>query len=382
MKREQIKDIAIAMSGGIDSSVTASILKEQGYNIFGFTMVNFNEVSESGCTISDFNQYKPVLDAKKICDKLNIQHYTIDLRKEFTDTVMNYFINEYKIGKTPNPCTYCNPLIKWGLFVDEITKILNTKHKIYDFLIATGHYAKIKQLDSELYAIFKADDDTRDQTYMLWGLSQKQIKKTIFPLAEYYKNNSDKTHKQKDLTVREIATTLNKDFENKKDSQDICFIKGKYADFLNKYIDFKPGKLLFESTENNITTYKTIGEHKGLAFYTLGQRKGLVPWHSPLYVKQLNYKDNTVIVTDNPMNLYNDTFFVSNINWQQDIIPNFNQNIKVQIRYNSDLKDIMKLDLIDDNLKVILKTPAKSITPGQSAVFYLGNQLLGGGTIN
>lgn len=381
------KNIAVAMSGGVDSSVSAALLKKQEANVFGFTMVQFSDNIDKIDNIKnefinpnqDINEMKSVIDAKKVCNYIGIPHFAIDLRKDFYQTVVQYFIEEYKNGKTPNPCTLCNPTIKWGLFIDNIERILFNNYNVNDFLFATGHYAKIQQLENGLSAIFKAEDQKKDQTYMLWGLKQSQITKTIFPLSGFRKDQS--VAGEGISSVRSLASEIGLEIAEKKDSQDICFIKGKYSDFLAYFLDFVSGDIVYQNIINGDLISKTIGKHKGLPLYTLGQRKGLVSWEKPLYVKSLNCKDNTVIVTDNNECLMTDTFFINNVNWHQSQMPDFDKDVCVQIRYNSSPKNIKNVEVLNNSLKITLDQPARSVTPGQSAVFYKKNMLLGGGII-
>jgi len=355
---------AIAMSGGVDSSVAAAVLKRQTNKIVGFTMVNFNDVAPFRENVHAKNS----ADARAVCEKVGIRHYAIDLKKEFSDIVLKYFIDEYSSGRTPNPCTVCNRHIKWGLFVDKIKAIcarLFPDDIAGGITLVTGHYARIKTTESGERAIYRATDTHKDQTYMLWKLTSEQIAYTMFPLSE----------QTKDVT-RAMAADFGLPVAEKKDSQDICFLTGRYTDFLHSLsVDFPPGDVVFDGE-------KVIGQHLGLPFYTLGQRKGLPSWHKPLYVQKLDAVNNTVVVTDDPDKLATREFKIYEVNWHARSAPASLTDVRVQIRYNSQPKEIEALEAVGEReMLVVLKDPARSITPGQSAVFYRGDELLGGGVI-
>ena len=346
--------IAVAMSGGVDSSVTAVILQRRGHDIIGVTMRHYNY---AGYGFSkDESIEADIKDAAKVCNKLGIPHHVIDTSKEFKKIIEENFISEYSKGRTPNPCTLCNPTIKWGSFLDKVLELGVKK-------FATGHYVNLRY-EKGTYNIYKASDFNKDQSYMLWALNQKQLSKTLFPLANHSKSE-----------VRKIALQMKLPVHEKDESQEICFIKGHYEDYLKNHLKLKRGKVVLPNG-------KEIGEHRGLPLYTIGQRKGLnTPWHSPLYVLQLDLKTNNVVVTDNPDDLLSRTFSVEELNWLSDNLPDKIDDLSVQIRYNSKPFPVEKVIEQDKIIKVILKNPARAITPGQSAVFYKQDLLLGGGII-
>ena len=346
--------VAVAMSGGVDSSVAAAILLKEGHEVSGVTMRHFDN-AEFGFGENEGSELA-IQDAKQVCRQLDIKHYVIDVTEEFKSIVVTDFIKEYVKGRTPNPCTLCNPTIKWGVFLNKVLKLGVQK-------IATGHYVKMRY-ESKIYCVFKSEDEDRDQSYMLWRLNQQQLSQTFFPIADYTKKE-----------IRKIANKLELPVHDKEDSQEICFIKGHYEDFLRKHIELKPGKIMYVNGE-------IIGKHKGLPLYTVGQRKGLnTPWNSALYVLKLDVKNNIVVVTDNPDDLLCDRFSINQVNWISGFFPEDKENISVQIRYNSKPVSVKGIILENNRLIIELQKPVRAITPGQSAVFYKGDQLLGGGII-
>jgi tRNA-specific 2-thiouridylase len=349
---------AVAMSGGVDSSVAATICKENYANVIGFTMVNFDDTAPFKANCNN----KMINDAQNVCKVLDIPHFVIDLSKEFIDIVINNFTQEYLNGRTPNPCVICNRHIKWGVFYDRIKEIIIKEYGNDDISFITGHYAQ----KTENNLIKRALEKQKDQTYMLWNLTAEQINRTMFPLSSLTK-----------AEVRRIASNIGLEVSNKKDSQDICFLEGKYTDFLSSFSSFsmnKTGNILYKNQE-------VIGVHKGLIFYTLGQRKGLPSWSKPLFVKRIDALNNQIIVTDDENELYTDSFQISHINQQDDFVNKVYKDLKVQIRYNSTAIDVKCISQQNDAIEVLLSEPAKSVTSGQSAVFYCANTLLGGGII-
>lgn len=346
--------IAVAMSGGVDSSLAAALLKEQGFDIFGITMRQY-DYAEAGFD-RDSGIEADIKDAKAVCQTLEIEHYVIDLKEEFKAIVQKNFIQEYSAGRTPNPCILCNPTIKFGKFLDAAIELGAEK-------LATGHYIRFEKT-SEQTRIYIPQDRSKDQTYMIWKLSQKQLSKVVFPLAEFTKQE-----------VRDLASKYKLPVFDKKDSQEICFIKDHYQDFLEKYMTIDPGDIVLQNGQ-------IIGKHRGLPLYTIGQRKGLnTPWHKPLFVLRLDVRKNRVIATDNPNDLLQQEFDIDQVNWISGKPPESLDNLKVKIRYNSPSVIVAELKEYKHYTKVILEKPSRAITPGQSAVFYDKEELLGGGII-
>ncbi len=345
--------IAVALSGGVDSTAAAVELLDQGLSLFGVTMKHYDP-SKYGFAPGEGID-ADIKDAKEVCDQLGIRHHVIDLRSEFNN-IINYLIDEYSCGKTPNPCTLCNPTIKWGALLEKSLELGAEK-------IATGHYVDLRNIDGS-YQIHRAKDYAKDQTYMLWQLSQKQLAHTLFP-------NSKRTKQE----IRKLTRNLNLPVHDKDDSQEICFIKGQYQTFLDRNIDFEEGDIIFRDG-------KKIGTHKGLHNYTIGQRKGLnLPWTSALYVSEIDPFNNTIRVTDDQNDLMQKKFKIHTLNWIEGKPPENFADISVQIRYNSHPQPLKKLVLLEDTGSVILKNPVRAVTPGQSAVFYREDRLLGGGII-
>ncbi len=333
--------VLLGMSGGVDSSVAAYLLKEKGYEVVGVTMTLFHT--------EDSTQ---VVDAKAVCEKLGIEHHVVDYQKEFKEEVINNFITNYKNGKTPNPCVVCNKKFKFGALWNK-AKELNCEY------IATGHYANIK--DGHICKI----DSPKDQSYFLYQIKKEVIPHILFPLNDY----------QEKFEIREIAekeclTNVSK----KKDSQDVCFIEdGDYAKFLEENLSKLPDKGDFI-----LTTGETIGKHKGIIYYTIGQRKGLgISYHHPLYVVKIDVPNNQVILGKEE-DLYSKEVYITDTNILVDKLPN---KAEAKIRYKSTPVSCTYEIIDDNNIKVIFDEPVKSSTPGQSLVLYDNEILLGGGII-
>ncbi|MFA6913857.1 MAG: tRNA 2-thiouridine(34) synthase MnmA [Endomicrobiia bacterium] len=344
-----MKKILIAMSGGVDSSTCAYILQQQGFEVAGLTLKLYDSQHKTCSSL------KAIDDAKKVCEHLNIKHFVLDLQKEFYDEIINNFIDSYLYAKTPNPCILCNEKIKFGLMLKY------TISQGYDCL-ATGHYAQIEKCNNE-YKLKTPKDKSKDQTYFLYRLTQNELSKIIFPLGIYTKQE-----------IRDIANKSNLPVANKPDSQEICFIQTTYHDFLEKNIkDFKnkvlPGLIVDKNG-------KKLGKHKGLIYYTIGQRSGLgITTSEPVYVLKLDITTNTVVVGTK-----NDVFSriakIDNISFISSKKNNdFKANVKIR-RMHKPASALISNDII------IFDEEQTSITPGQSAVFYDNDEyVIGGGFI-
>lgn len=345
------KTVAVAMSGGVDSSVAALLLKEQGFNVIGFTGKMQNTEA--------FN--KVVENAKIVADSIGIEHYAVDLSDEFKKLVIEYFEETYKQGLTPNPCAICNGAIKWGKLRDYVKEQINPDY------FATGHYASIVK-ENNTYKVYRAKDDKKDQIYMLFNLKQSDLAQTLFPLSGYKKDE-----------IRDIALKHNLPCATSKDSQDVCFIPK--PDTAKKYLirKFKEQK----GDIRDINSNKKLGEHSGFYQYTIGQRKGIgIAAPNPLYVIKLDAKTNTVFVGE-IKDLEQSIVNVHRFNWQQMEYQNGEFEALVKIRYNTCAKPAI-IKPLDNNLAQIkLIEPELGVSPGQACVIYdrQNEFLIGGGFI-
>jgi len=343
--------VLVAMSGGVDSSVSAFLLKEEGYEVIGVTMclgITPDEDTPVKCC-----GRQAIQDAKKVCDKLNIPHYVLNFSRELEETVIKNFVEEYLRGRTPNPCIECNRSLKF----DKLLK--STLSFGCDFL-ATGHYARIEKYDDN-FLLKKPKDTAKDQTYFLYTIKKESLKFIKFPLADLYKDE-----------VRSIAKKIELPVANKPQSQDICFIPGKdYRKFLISRIgDIKSGDIV--DLKGNI-----LGKHKGIIFYTIGQREGIgISAKKPFYVVSIDATKNQIIVGTKE-DLNTKELIAGNLNFIVDEIP---EKATAKIRY-SRRESECNLVLNNDKCRVIFKEGQEAITPGQSIIFYKNDIVLGGGII-
>ena len=349
--------VLVAMSGGVDSSVAAAYLKEQGYEVIGLTFIMFSQDEKK---LSKKDKIA-VDDAQNVAAQLGIEHFTHNITGEFQETIIKDFIKQYRNARTPNPCVICNRKIKFKFLLDMAEKY-NTEY------IATGHYASIEHNSkiNNRHLLKKAKDFNKDQSYMLYRMSQKQLDKTLFPMGNFSKDE-----------IRNMAKNYCLEIHDKPDSQDICFIEDNdYIKFLeNQHENIgKPGPIL--DTEGN-----KLGEHNGLHHYTIGQRRGLgISKPYPLYVVELDIENNAVIVGKNKK-VFRNSFHIINPNWIYYDILEEPIIVDCKIRYNSPAKLATVYPGADKIFKVVFKDKQRAITPGQSAVFYKGDYVIGGGII-
>ena len=346
--------VLLGMSGGVDSSVSAILLQKRGYEVIGCTMKLCQNTKKE-------DSEKAIFDAKRVCEKLGIKHYTVDFQKEFDTNVVKPFIKEYQECKTPNPCVECNRFIKFGYLYNK-AKELGCEY------VATGHYARIEY--SEKYnqnVLKKAKEEKKDQSYFLYWIGKEKLNNVIFPLQDY-------TNKE---DIRKIAKESGLEIAEKKDSQEICFVpENDYQKFLTSQKDFKikSGNIILKNGQ-------VIGKHHGLYKYTIGQRKGLgISYSEPLYVIGIDEKNNNIIVGKEE-ELYSNTLYANNVNWLVDIDKTTPLECLAKIRYRAKEAEA-KVYFEEDKIKVIFKNNQRAITPGQSVVFYdKEGILLGGGKI-
>jgi len=351
------------MSGGLDSSVAAALLKKAGFEVTGVFMklVNLPRFKDyNSPTTSSHRRSRWAPDekrAKKIAKILKTPLLVLDLRKEFKKRIVDYFLNGYKKGVTPNPCVVCNKEIKFGLLLEKALSLEA------DY-IATGHYARLKRGENGVH-LLKAKDKNKDQSYFLWMLSQNQLERILFPIGDYPRGEVEKLAKKFKLSF----------LLNIPKSMEICFIQTTINNFLKRYLKPKPGKII--STEG-----KVIGKHQGLFFYTTGQRKGIRLPGGPYYVLDKNLNKNILIVAKDEKDLYKKELFAKNFNWISGKEPKLSLKVKAKIRYRHQpaTATIIK-SLKPKTYHLKFKKPQRAITSGQSVVFYRGGEVVGGGII-
>lgn len=349
------KRVLLGMSGGVDSSTSAVILKEKGYEVVGATMRLWEDSTKE--------EPDSIQDAKKVCEKLGIEHHVIDLRKEFKENVIDNFICTYMCGKTPNPCVECNKFMKFDMFYKYAQK-LNCEY------IATGHYAKVEYSEKYgEYVLTKSNEEKKDQTYFLYGINKEILPHIIFPLSEF--DNKEE--------IRNIAEKNELGVAKKKESQEVCFIPDNdYVGFLTRNCnDFKQKN---KSGNIVLSNGEVLGKHSGIINYTVGQRKGLgISYTEPLYVLKLDKENNNVIV-GTEKELYSKELNANELNFLLDIDLSKEIEVKAKIRYRA--KEALATLKVNKGIAIVeFKEPQRAITPGQSVVFYLGNIVLGGGKI-
>lgn len=354
--------VVVGMSGGVDSSVTALLLKQQGYDVIGIFMKNWDDTDEFGhCTAEEDSE-----DVRRVCEQIGIPYYTVNFEKEYFDKVFTYFLDEYKRGRTPNPDVMCNREIKFGEF-------LNKAMDLGADYVATGHYARVVEKDG-VFQLLRGIDNGKDQTYFLNALNQKQLSKTMFPIGHLPKPE-----------VRRIAEEAGLYTAKKKDSTGVCFIgERNFREFLSGYLPAKSGKMI------DIATGEVKGDHDGLMYYTLGQRQGLGIGGSgngnPWFVADKDLEQNILYVVqgDQHPSLYSTGLVASVMNWidGSEHAPGTTLHCVAKFRYRQPDQGVTLTWQADGNVHVQFDEPQKAITPGQAVVFYDGELCLGGGTID
>lgn len=352
--------IVVGMSGGVDSSVTALLLKQQGYEVIGIFMKNWDDTDELGYCTAEADAE----DVRRVCEQLDIPYYTVNFEKEYFDKVFSYFLDEYKAGRTPNPDVMCNREIKFGEF-------LNKAMDLGADYVATGHYARVIEEDGK-YQLLRGVDNNKDQTYFLNALNQEQLSKAMFPIGHLPKPE-----------VRRIAEEAGLYTAKKKDSTGVCFIgERNFKEFLGQYLPAQSGDMV------DIVSGEVKGRHDGLMYYTLGQRQGLGIGGSgsgePWFVADKDLTNNILYVVqgDHP-SLYSTGLIASGINWiaGQDAMPKDAYTCTAKFRYRQPDQEVTITPREDGTVHVAFAKPQKAITPGQAVVFYQGDECLGGGTI-
>lgn len=351
------------MSGGVDSSVALLLLKRQGYDAAGATMKLWDytdvggDVERTGgcCDLEAIN------DARAVCESLDVPHYVLDFSGSFKEVVIGNFVSEYFSGRTPNPCVLCNSRIKWEMF-------LKRAKEIGCDAIATGHYARTGyDRNSDRYFIQRGVDDTRDQSYALWGISQEALSRTFLPLGDITKKETRRIAAEADIKTAHVA-----------ESMEICFVAdNNYERFIREYSDhdIPSGDIVNERGE-------VVGKHKGVPFYTIGQRKGLGIAHpTPLYVTKIDVDNNRIVIGDK-IDVNRAKLTVSGINWVSSPPRQESFEALVKIRYQHKAQKAQVTPMDDGRLSVVFETPQLAVTPGQSAVAYDGDTVLAGGIID
>ncbi len=355
------KKVVVGMSGGVDSSVAAYLLKEQGYEVIGVTMqiwqdeeTAVREANGGCCGLS------AVEDARRIAQYLQIPYYVMNFKEEFKENVIDYFVDEYLKGRTPNPCIACNRYVKWE-------SLLQRSLAIGADYIATGHYARVKQLQNGRYAVCHSATAKKDQTYALYNLTQYQLAHTLMPVGDYEKEE-----------IRELAQRLGLPVAQKPDSQEICFIPDNdYASFIDRQAKERvPGPGNFVTEDGNI-----LATHKGITHYTIGQRKGLnLAMGHPVFVTRICPDTNEVVIGENE-DIFTSSLCCNKVNYMgMEDLPE-PRKVTAKIRYAHKASPCTIEKAGEDRIKCVFESPVRAITPGQAVVFYENDCVLGGGTI-
>ncbi|MCB9236121.1 MAG: tRNA 2-thiouridine(34) synthase MnmA [Bacteroidia bacterium] len=355
--------VLVAMSGGIDSSVAAVMLHEEGYEVVGLTMKTWDYANSGGnkketgcCSLDSIN------DAREIAVNLGFPHYILDIREEFGDSVIDYFVEEYLAGRTPNPCVMCNTHIKWDA-------LLKRADMMGCEFIATGHYAKIRQ-ENGRHVISRGKDLNKDQSYVLWGVSQSSLARTLFPMGQFHKPE-----------IRQMALEMG--FDNlvrKPESYEICFIPDNdYHGFLNRRVPTLEAKVA--GGDFVLADGTKVGQHKGYPYYTIGQRKGLIAMGEPYFVTHIDPVTNTVTI-GKVDELLGQQMRVRRLNLQKYATLEDEMNAITKIRYKDSGSPSLIRQVEPDVMEVTFAEQVRSITPGQAAVFYEGDDVIGGGWID
>lgn len=364
--------IAVAMSGGVDSSAAAALLKEQGHDLIGFTMQLWNQrrgisVDENGdplpsrcCSLDD------VYDARRVAESLGFPFYVLNLEKDFERDVVEPFVQSYLSGETPIPCVACNSRLKFAS-LDKMAVSLGCDK------VATGHFARVEfDAPANRYRLYRGKNHWKDQSYFLWELTQDQLSRAYFPLGEMLKSE-----------VRDIARDANLYTAEKQESQEICFVPdGKYSEFIDRYLDHEDRADEMPPGGDIVNTAgETVGTHAGIHRYTIGQRRGLgIAHEKPLYVVQIERAKNQIIVGEAD-DLESTEFLAKGVNWVAFNEPAEPIRADVKVRYRHEPAPATIHALLDGRVRIVFDEPQRAITPGQATIFYRGDEVVGGGWI-